>query len=184
MRERLDHPAIDHAETAGAIRHRHAAEQANKRAQNTDAHGSTDGLFVFSFSEKSRTNHHVGVGGKQMVHEAVDFTGPMLAVAVNLDGDIVTMQGGVAITGLHRAADAEIEGQTDHRAIRGNLPERVIGGAVVDHQHIKIGQRAVQTMGEFADGLPFVEGRHDHQAAEVGAEIGMCGRTASHGQPG
>jgi hypothetical protein len=38
----------------------------------------------------------------------------------------------------------------------------------------------VKAMGEFADGLPFVERRDNHESAEVG----MCGGTASHGQPG
>jgi hypothetical protein len=180
MGERLDHPAIDHAETAGAIGDGNAAQQANQRAQNTDADGSTDRLFVFSFAEEPRADDHVGIGGQQMIDQPVDFTRAVLAVTIHLDGNVITMKRGIPITGLHRAADAEIEWQTDHRAISRNLPERVIGGAVINDQHIKIRQCAMQAVSEFADGLPFVEGRHNHQSADVG----MCGRTASHGQPG
>jgi len=100
-----------------------------------------------------------------MIDKPLDFTGPMLAVTVHLDGNVIAVQGGVAITGLHRPADSEIKWQTDDGGVRRYLAKRVIGGSIVDDQHIKIGKCALKAMGELADGLAFVECRDNHQAS-------------------
>ena len=100
-----------------------------------------------------------------MIDQPAHFTGPVLAGAIDLNRHVITVQRGIAIAGLHRAANAEIERQADHRRTRRHLAERVVGRSIIDHQHIKVGQRAMQAMGEFADGLPFIERRHNHQAA-------------------
>jgi len=62
-----------------------------------------------------------------MVHQSLNFTWAVLAVAIHLDGEIVAVQCGVAVTGLHRATDAQIEWQTDHGGVGGYLAKRVIG---------------------------------------------------------
>jgi hypothetical protein len=170
VRERLDHPPIDHSKTTGAISDRNTAQQADERAQNTDADRSTDRLFVFSFAEKSRADHHVCVGAQQVIDQAVYLTGAMLAIAVDLHGNVISMQGRIPISSLHRPTDAQVEWQTHHRTVSRHLAKSVIGGAVVDDEYIKIGQRAVQAMSQFPNGLPLVKGWHNHQTADVG----MC----------
>jgi hypothetical protein len=165
MGECLDHPAVDHAETAGAIGDGQAAEQADQGAEDADADGSADGLFVATIAEESRADDHVGVGFEQPVDQSSNFTGPVLAVAVDLDGYVVPVQSGVAITSLHRAPDAEVEWQTDHGGMGGHLAQRVIGRSIINHQHIEVGQRALEAMRQFADGLAFVEGWDNDQTA-------------------
>ena len=51
----------------------------------------------------------------------------MLAVAVDLDGHFIAVQGRIAVSRLHRAADAQIEWQADHRHAGRNLPDGVVG---------------------------------------------------------
>jgi hypothetical protein len=48
--EGLNHPAVDHAETAGAIGDWQAAQQADEGAEDADTDGSADGLFVSAFA--------------------------------------------------------------------------------------------------------------------------------------
>jgi hypothetical protein len=77
----------------------------------------------------------------EALDEPPDFGRAMLAVAVHLHRHVITMQGGIAIAGLHRAADPKIKWQAhDHNTDR-HLPNGVVGGAVIDHQHIKARQR-------------------------------------------
>ncbi len=101
-----------------------------------------------------------------MVHQSLYFARAMLAIAVDLDGDIVTMQGCIPIPGLHCPADAEVEGKTDDSCVRWHLPQCVIRRSIIDHQHIKLGQRALQAMSQLADGLSLVKSRDNHQAAQ------------------
>ncbi len=165
MRKRLNHPAIDHAKTAGAIGDRQTAQHADQRAEDADAHRSADRLLVFPLAQKPRADDHVRIGGKQMIDQPAHFTGPVLPVAVDLHRYVIPVQRCIAITGLHRSADAQIERQTDHRRVRRNLPQRVIRRSIINDQDIKIRQRPLQSMREFADGLSFVESRDNQQAA-------------------
>jgi hypothetical protein len=73
-----------------------------------------------------------------MVDKSLNFARAMLTIAVDLYCDVVTVQGRVSITSLHCPADAQVEWQTDDRRVRWHLPQRVIGGSIVDHQHIEI----------------------------------------------
>jgi hypothetical protein len=70
------------------------------------------------------------------------LAGDVLAVAVDLDHIIVAVLAGVLEARLHRAADAEIEGQVDD-ADAVPLPRPQGGGvdgAVVDHKNIGVRQ--------------------------------------------
>ena len=64
----------------------------------------------------------------------------MLAVAVDLGGDVVGVPERVLEAGLHRAADPGVEGVAqDDRAAVLRLGRGVVGGAVVDHHDVELG---------------------------------------------
>jgi hypothetical protein len=84
-----------------------------------------------------------------------------------LNGDVVAMEGGVAIAGLHGAADAEVEGETEDRDFVGDLADGVVGGAVVDDENVITGDETAKTADKLADGLALVEGGDDDEAAEI-----------------
>lgn len=167
MRKCLNHPAVDDAKTAGAVGHRQPAEDTDKPAENADTDEPRDRLLVLSIPEEAGTDNHVGIGLDQVVNQPLDFTGAMLAIAVHLDSDVVTVEGGVAIAGLHGPADAQIEWQAHQRGVRGNLAQGVVRGAIVDDQHIKMRQRPLQAMSQLANRLAFVERRDYYQTPQL-----------------
>ena len=95
----------------------------------------------------------------------MDLAGAVLAVAVNLDGDVVAVHGGIAVAGLHGPADAEIKRKADHGDFAGDLADGVVGGAIVDDQDVEIRQRPV-SRAPVCHGPALVEGRDDDQAFE------------------
>ena len=79
----------------------------------------------------------------QVREQLVDVARVVLAVAVDLDGDVVAVLERVLVARLHRAADAEVE-RHPHDACAGGArgPRRVVGRAVVDDQHVEVRARA------------------------------------------
>ena len=95
---------------------------------------------------------------------ARDLAGVVLAVGVELDGPPVAVGDGVAEAGLERAADPQVEGQDDDR----DAPARatvggVVGGPVVDHQHVDLRPPLVQLGEHVRQAGLLVEGRQDGQ---------------------
>ena len=87
----------------------------------------------------------------------------MLAVGVELDGDLVALGPGVPEPGAQRGADPEVERVAQHGGPRGHGP---LGGGVtrpvVDDQDV--GVEVVAHRGDdVGDGLLLVERRDDHQ---------------------
>ena len=68
-----------------------------------------------------------GVAPGVDLDEAADFRRPVLAVAIHLHRHVISVQGGIAISRLHRAADPKIERQADHRHARRHLADGVVG---------------------------------------------------------
>lgn len=87
-----------------------------------------------------------------MLDQSADIPRPMLAISIHLHRQIVVVQRRVAITRLHRSADAQVERQRNDPGSGGNLPNRVVGRSIVDHQHVaKLRQRSAQTMHQLAN---------------------------------
>jgi hypothetical protein len=175
--EGVDDALVGGAEAAGAVGDVFAGHGADEAAQDPAAEEAGDTLAVLAGFFKAGADDQVGVGVDEVVDEAKDFGGAVLAVAVNLDGDIVTVAGGVAVAGLHGPADAEVEGEADDGSTRGDLLDGVVGGAVVDDQDVKIREGAVQVADELADGFALVKDWHDGQAAKA---FGMTSRRKLH----
>jgi hypothetical protein len=86
----------------------------------------------------------------------------VLPVGVDPDDQVHAALVGVAKPRLDGPADAEVEGQADHRsAVRGRDPRRPVRGAVVDDEHLE--PRVVRTdlVDHTGDAALLVIGRHD-----------------------
>ena len=93
----------------------------------------------------------------------------MLAVAVDLDGDVVAALEREAVPRLHGTADAEVERQPQHvRAAVGGHARRAVGRAVVDDDDVEVGIEAADLVDHAADGRLLVQRRDDGDALEVG----------------
>lgn len=132
--------------------------------------------------EKTRADYQIDVALFQSLDKPADFGGAVLSVAIHLHGHVIAVQRRIAIARLHRAADSEIKRQADDRDTRRDLADGVIGGAIVNHQHVKVRQRPAQAGDHLADRARLVEHRDDHQIAifrrrrEIGTMGTMHGR--------
>ena len=121
-----------------------------------------------SGSRKREPDDHVRRSGSacRWVEQLGDVAGVVLAVAVDLNGDLVAVLVRVDVAGLHRAADAEVERQPQHRAPR---PRRALRGAVrravVDDEHVELGRPLVDLGDRRGDGFGLVEGGDDGEIA-------------------
>ena len=127
MREREDYPAVGGPESAGAVGEVHPDEHANDGTQDEAAEPADQALFVAGFHQESGTDDQVDLVFQQVFDEPSDLGRAMLAVPVHLDGNVVAVQGGVAVTGLHGPADAEVERQAYDRDSGRHLAHRVVG---------------------------------------------------------
>ena len=79
----------------------------------------------------------------EVVQQVGDVARVVLAVAVDLHGDVVAVLERVLVARLDRAADAEVERMADDaRAGGARAVGRVVRRAVVDHEHVEVGVRA------------------------------------------
>ena len=90
----------------------------------------------------------------------------MLAVGIDLDGDVVAVVPRVLVARLHGTADAEVEGQLQHD--RAGLAGHLRGGvarAVVHDGDVNVGPLALDRADHIAHGARLVEGGDDREAA-------------------
>ena len=90
----------------------------------------------------------------------------MLAVGIDLDGDVVAVVPGVLVARLYGSADAEVEGQLQHD--RAGLAGHLRGGvarAVVDHSDVDVGALALDRTDHISHRAGLVERGDDREAA-------------------
>jgi hypothetical protein len=93
----------------------------------------------------------------------------MLTVAIAAQHHVVTLLGGEDEAGLHRSANADVVGHLQHDGpSSGRNSGRLVGGAVVNHQQIGLGQMLARRCDDVADALGFVESRDHDQNAGLG----------------
>lgn len=127
MRKCQDHLAVGGAKAAGAVGQINAHQRADDAAEDPAAELADDGLLVISGLEKARADDQIDIAPVEALDEAADFRRPVLAVAIHLHCHVISVQGGIAISRLHRAADPKIERQADHRHARRHLADGVVG---------------------------------------------------------
>ena len=88
----------------------------------------------------------------------------MLAVGIDLRGQVVAVALRVLVPGLHRAADAEVERVPEHGRPRPlGLLGRPVGGAVVDDEDVEVRALLVDRRHDPRDRLLLVVGGHDRE---------------------
>lgn len=160
-----DDPAIGGPEPAGAVGKVHADQDSYDSAKDQAAELADEGLSIPRLGQKPRSNDQIDIILEQMVHEPADLGRSVLSVSVHLNGQVVPVQRGISVAGLHRPADAQIERQAHDRNVGGNLTNRVVGRTIIHHEHVELRQCPAQSQDDFADRCGFVEDGNDDQAA-------------------
>jgi hypothetical protein len=173
--EQLDRPAVGEPEAGGGIRDALAGDQRQQPGEDPDPHAAVQRRAVARGLREPRAVHEVDrVVGAEDVGQRLDLRRVVLTVAVDLHRELVVVLLRVDIAGLHRAADAEVERQPhDHRARPLGAARRVVGGSVVDHQHVELGRVHAQPADDAGDGARLVVGGHDGEAALGGHAMGI-----------
>ena len=92
----------------------------------------------------------------------------MLAVTVDLDGDVVAVLEREAVAGLNGSADAEIEGEThDVGAAVGRDAGGPVGRAVVHDDNVEAGIESADLVDDAAHGRFLVQRGNDRDALEL-----------------
>ena len=147
VRKSANDIATGGAKPTRAIGDAHARQQANQPTQHGTARHAQTVLVISPFTQESATDDEVSVGFLHVPYQVQHFRGSMLPVAITLDGDVIPVQRCVAIAGLHRATNAQVEGHGNHgRHIARHMGCGVVGRAIVDDENVIVGQRAVQPM--------------------------------------
>jgi hypothetical protein len=90
----------------------------------------------------TRPDHQVGAVGDDLVEQADDLLRWVLAVGVEVGAGVVAVAERVEVAGLQRRPQALVEGQRgDHRARLARPLGGGVAGAVVDDEHVGLGQR-------------------------------------------
>lgn len=164
MSKRPDHAPVDRPEPARAVGHDQAGQPVDQAAEEPRAAQADQRLLVATGLEEPRANHQVQLAPFQFLNQPFDFAGPVLPVTINLHGDVIPVQGGITVSGLHRPANPQIERQGDHCCPRGDLPDSIVSGTIIDYDDVESWQGALQLLYDPAHGRPFVECRYNHQA--------------------
>lgn len=159
--------AVSGAEAAGAVGHVDAHQHSNDPAEHETAEAANQRLFIVRWLQEARADHQINVSLDQPLDKPGDFGRAVLPIAVYLYGHVVAMQRGIAISGLHCPANTKIKRQTDDRHACRHLTDCVVGGTVIDHQHIKRRQRPAQAPNHLADRAGFIEDRNNHQTTRA-----------------
>ncbi len=162
--KRPDHAPVDGPETTRAVGHDQAGHPVNQAAEKPRPAQADQRLLITAWLEEPGPHDQVHFTLLQFLDQPFHFTGPVLPVPVNLDGDIVPVQGGITVSRLHGAADAQVERQGDDRGPRRDLPDRIVRGTIIDYHNVEPRQSALQLLHHPAHGRPFVECRDDDQA--------------------
>ncbi len=90
----------------------------------------------------------------------------MLSIAVETDGELVSVLQRVSEPCLHRTADADVERKAEHRrAVRLRDLCGVVGGGIVDDDDVDRGIELSYLADDPSDRARFVPRRHDRDEA-------------------
>ncbi len=172
-----DHRSIGCAKAARAVGHGQAAERANERSQHPGAEFANRGLIIFGLFQKTGADDQIDMSLHQIFDKPADLRRTVLSIPINLNSYFIPVQGRVAVAGLHRSADSQVERQADNRRIRRDLPRGVVGGTVIHHEHVVFREGTPQALNHLANAGSLIKNRNDHQPAEGR----LCGMAAMHG---
>ena len=107
--EHSDATTIDGPERRACVRQALTDDRGDDPREKPDPEAARQLRPVDTRSRESRADHNVRETVEDGAEDRRQLTGVVLAVAIDLDGDIEVVLVCVLVTGLDRAADAEIE---------------------------------------------------------------------------
>ena len=134
------------------------------------AEPAADRHLVAGVAAEAAAVDHVGLLalGPQRLEHLGQVLGLVLAVAVDLDGDVVVVAQRVLVARLDRAADPEVVRVADHdRALGLGLGGGRVVGAVVDDEDVEARRLALDVAHDAADHPRLVVGGHDRELGEM-----------------
>ena len=141
-REQLDPAPVRHPEAGGRIADPLAADRGQDDREDQVADPAAERHLVAGIAAVAAAADHVRLvaRGLELGQQIAQVGGLVLAVSVDLGGDVVGVPERVLEAGLHRAADPGVEGmaQDDRAAVLG-LGRGLVGRAVVDHHDVEVG---------------------------------------------
>ena len=103
-------------------------------------------------SFETGSHYHVKIMTQQMLIQSGDLGRGMLAITINLHRHVITKLVGIAVARLHRAANAQVKRQADHRCRRWDMLMRAVHRTVIDHHDIHLRQMLVQPVDDLGNG--------------------------------
>jgi len=170
-REELDPAPVGDAKARGRVGDPLPGDRGQHDREDEVADPAADRHAVAGVAAKATPADHVRLvaRGVELREEVVDVRRLVLAIAVDLRGDVVAVPQGVLEAGLHRAADADVEGMADdHGAARLGLGRGVVDRAVVDHDDVEVRRVPMDVADHAADHPLLVVGGDDRELAELG----------------
>src|SRR6185369_13080631 len=134
--EQLDGLLAVAAETGGGVLDGVTGEKLDQAVKDPGAEPAGDPHLVAA-GQGARADDQVGLAPPDQLGDLEDLVAAVLAVAVELDGEVVAPLAGELEAGLDRAADAQVEGVGNHvRAQLFGHQGGVVARAVVHHQQV------------------------------------------------
>ena len=147
-------------------------------ANTTDADAAGHRRAVRPLAREPGADDDVGVAGEDRLEQPVDLARVVLPVSVDLDREFAAAAPGPLDTGLHGAADAEVERKLDDFGAGATSDGgRLVGRAVVDDDDLELGLGRPELGDDARDRVGLVEGRDDGRFPHT-AFIGGSRRTA------
>ena len=117
---------------------------------------------VGALAREARADRDVRVAGDHRLEQGAELARVVLAVAVDLDGDVEVMLGRILDARLNGGADAEVVRQAEHGcAGRAGELGGAVGRAVVDDDDLEVGVEVPDLGDDLRDGARLVVGRDD-----------------------
>jgi len=134
--EELDGPLPVAAETRGRVLDGLTREKPDQAVEDPASQPAGEPHLVAA-RQRAGADHQVRLAPFHEIDDLEDLVGPVLAVAVELDGEVVAALAGELEPGLDGAADAEVEGVGDDMGAETfGDGGRFVRRAVVHHQQV------------------------------------------------
>ena len=135
------------------------------QASRVDAEPARERRAVFADVEEAAPDDHVRRSARDRHEQRGQLGRIVLPVSVDLDGDVEAVVARVPVSGLHGAADAEVEGQPhDERTVRARPRPGSVGRPVVDDEDLEAGIDGAHLLDHAGDRRLLVQSRDDRHA--------------------
>ena len=184
--EQADAEPVHGPEARGRVGDALAHDHRDECREDPDSDPAAEGASVVAVSDEAGADDHVRAPVDDRLQQRRDLVRIVLAVAVDLHGEVEAVLERVLVAGLDRAADPEVEGEPDDpRARLGGEPGGRVGRAVVDDEDLEFRVDRADLAHDGGDRAGLVVRRHDRQPAHSGgAALAPAAPRAAGAVPG